>query len=85
MKDIETIRRLAKVAADEEVEMRDVAPAVIATLSLLESHDLSRSWSWIAGMSLAATLPVAVIAYATLDAWLDTLQAVLFTFRWMMS
>ena len=84
MNEIEILRKLAISAGKESPPHVDVSRSVLSNLRV-EEDDLNSSWAWIAGLSYAGAIPAAVIAYYALDGWMDPLQVMLTSFRWMIS
>jgi len=84
MNEIEILRTLAKEADKERAPQVDISRNVISSLRD-EEDDFNSSWAWIGGLSLAGALPAALVAYDALDGWMDPLQVMLTSFRWMIS
>jgi len=83
MNELEILEKLSSAAEREEVPRVDVSRKVIISVNTRED-DLDRPLAWIAGLSFAASLPAAVIAFNVLANWVDPLQDIFSTFRWVM-
>ncbi len=82
MNEVEILRKLAAAAARERVPGVDVVGEVIRTIGVT-GDDVYRPLAWVAGFSLAAALPMVVLAYNNLEALTDPLQEMFFAFAWM--
>jgi hypothetical protein len=79
MNELELLKKLGSAAQREEVPEVDVSRRVLAALAAPED-DLSRSLAWIAGVSFAVSVIVAVIAFYDAASWMDPLRDIFFSF-----
>lgn len=80
------IRELASRARMERAPRVDVADRVMAILRNQQRARAAedRALAWVAGLSAAVAVPVALAAFATWQTWSDPLMATLVEFTWEM-
>jgi hypothetical protein len=73
MTELEILRKLASAARREEVPHVDVCQRVLASISTPED-ELNRCLAWIAGLSAAAAVPAAILAFQAVEIMSDPLR-----------
>ncbi len=73
MTELEILKKLASAARREDVPQVDVCQRVLASLGTPED-ELNRCLAWIAGLSAAAAVPAAIVAFQALEVMSDPLR-----------
>jgi|GEM_PF-3267958 len=83
MSELEVLKRLGMVAGREDVPRPDVSGRVLAVLRERE-EDPFKPLAWVAILSSAAAIPLAVAAFYALETLTDPVLNVFYPLRWVM-
>ncbi len=81
MKETDLLKRLAATANKEPAPETDIVDRVLAALDR-DDEDVIRPLAWVAGLSLAAAVPMVVMAVQAIDIFTDPLQGALSAVGW---
>jgi len=83
MNELEFLKKLSVVAGKEDVPNPDVSRRVIAILRDRE-EDSVKPLAWMAALSSAAAIPLAIAAFYALETLTNPLLSVFYALRWVM-